>query len=86
MNHEIADVSHQDALEQLKRAEEKVAQLSAHNARLVGTQTRLDSALREKDDIQQERDSAIQRARMAEARTVSLKEKCCKSNHLLELK
>ncbi len=78
MNNEIADLTHHTTLEALKQAEEKLSHLSAQNARFVGTDSRLATALQEKDDIQQERDSATQRARMAEARVVSLKEKCCK--------
>lgn len=39
-------------------------------------QTRLETTLQEKDDIQQERDSATQQARAAEARLASLKETC----------
>lgn len=76
MNNEVSDVAHQKTLEELKEAKEKISQLSAQNARLTGVDTRLAHALHEKDDMQQERNSAAQRAKMAETRVVSLKEKC----------
>ncbi|KAJ3551784.1 hypothetical protein NM688_g4510 [Phlebia brevispora] len=78
VNHEVAEVTYQNTLEQLKRAQDRVTQLSTQNARLVGVQSRLEATLQEKDDMQQERDSAVQRARGAEVRLASLKEKCSK--------
>ncbi|KAF7798387.1 hypothetical protein EIP86_009608 [Pleurotus ostreatoroseus] len=78
VNHEAADVSYQNALEQLKRAQDRITQLSTQNARLASIQSRLELTLQEKDDIQQERDSAAQLARTAEARLASLKQTCIK--------
>ena len=76
MNSEVVELAHSKALAELKEAGDKIVQLSAQNARLVGVDTRLANALQEKDDIQQERNSASQRAKIADARVVSLKEKC----------
>lgn len=52
-----------------------MARLSAHHARTIGLDTRLMAAMREKDDMQQERDSETQRARIAESRISALKER-----------
>ena len=79
MNNEIVDLTHSSTLEELQAAKEKIAHLTAQNARYIGIDARLATALQEKDDMQQERNSATQRARMAEARITSLKEKCCES-------
>lgn len=79
MNNEIVDLTHSSTLEELQAAKEKIAHLTAQNARYIGIDTRLAVTLQEKDDMQQERNSATQRARMAEARITSLKEKCCES-------
>lgn len=76
VNSEVVDITHQSTLEELKQAKEKIAQLSAQNARYVGIDSRLATALQERDDMHQERNSAIQSAKLAEARIASLKEKC----------
>ncbi|KAI0796277.1 hypothetical protein BC629DRAFT_1504292 [Irpex lacteus] len=78
VNSEAADLAHQKVLAELKEAKEKIAQLSAQNARLTGVDKRLTRALEEKDDIQQECNSATQRAKVAETRMNSLKERCAK--------
>ncbi|KAI0089248.1 hypothetical protein BDY19DRAFT_944884 [Irpex rosettiformis] len=78
INNEATDLAYQKVLTELKEAKEKIAQLSAHNARLTGIDKRLTRALEEKDDIQQECNSATQRAKIAETRVTSLKERCAK--------
>ncbi|EKM59989.1 uncharacterized protein PHACADRAFT_115381 [Phanerochaete carnosa HHB-10118-sp] len=78
VNNEVVDLTHHTTLEELKRAKEKIAQMSAQNARYIGIDSRLAAALQEKDDMHQERNSAIQSAKLAEARIASLKEKCSK--------
>ncbi|KAL4251121.1 hypothetical protein ABKN59_005618 [Abortiporus biennis] len=78
VNNEVAESSHQAVLQELKDAKATISKLSAQNARAVGIDVRLNSTMQEKDDIQQERDSAIQRARMAELRIAAFKEKCAK--------
>lgn len=76
MNNEVVDVAHHKVLAEMKEAKEKLIQLSAQTARLIGVDKRLAHALQEKDDIQQERNSAAQRAKLSESRVASLKEKC----------
>lgn len=69
-------------MQELKQAKETISRLSAQHARLVGLDQRFTAAIQEKDDVQQERDSAVQRARLAETRLISLKEKCCQCEDL----
>lgn len=76
VNNELVDLTHQNALDELRQAKEKLNHLSAQNARYVGLDSRLAAALQEKDDMHQERNSAIQTAKLAESRIASLKEKC----------
>ena len=82
VNSEVTETAHQTTLNELKHAEERIALFTAHNARLLGAQNRLDRALQDKDDIQQERDSAAHRARVAETRSTALAEKCCKCPYM----
>lgn len=83
MHSELAEASHQSALLELKNAKESLTRLTAQHARSVGLDQRLANIIQEKEDLQQERDSATQRARMAEARISSLKEKCCECSWYL---
>ena len=77
LNSEVTETAHQTTLNELKHAEERITRLTAHNVRLLGAQARLDRALQERDDIQQERDSAAHQARVAETRSTALTERCC---------
>ena len=67
-------------LQELEDARASVSRLAAHHARAVGLDARLMTVMRERDDLQQERDSEAQRAKLAESRTATLKERTCKSN------
>ncbi|KAH8096625.1 hypothetical protein BXZ70DRAFT_945422 [Cristinia sonorae] len=75
---ELIETTHQTSLLELKNAKDSLTRLTAQHARSIGVENRLAVATQEKEDLQQERDSATQRARMAEARISSLKEKCSK--------
>ncbi|KZP21552.1 hypothetical protein FIBSPDRAFT_931580 [Athelia psychrophila] len=75
---EVSDSTHKSALRDLEEAQTSVTRLSAYHARTVGLDTRLMVVMREKDDIQQERDSETQRARVAESRISALKERTTK--------
>ncbi|EED81094.1 predicted protein [Postia placenta Mad-698-R] len=79
VNNEVAESSHRNALQELQEVQANAARLAAQNARSIGWENRLAVALQEKDDYQQERDIALQRAKLAEARISALKEKCAKS-------
>ncbi|KAL1944128.1 hypothetical protein VTO73DRAFT_3313 [Trametes versicolor] len=75
---EVCESSKKGLIQDLDTARTDLARLSAQNARSVGLENRLATTLQEKDDLQQELDSATQRARMAEVRLVSYREKCTK--------
>lgn len=75
LDNEMLDSSHHTLLQQLEEARTSVSRLSAHHARTVGMDTRLMTVSREKDDLQQERDSQAHRAKLAESRIAVLKER-----------
>ncbi len=53
--------------------------LSTEHARSVGWEARLRQAMQERDDFHQERDNATQKLRAAEAKSISLGDKCGES-------
>lgn len=63
--------------QELQEARAIVGRLSTEHARFVGWDTRVRNLTQEKDDLQQERDNEMSRARIAEARLVAMNEKCC---------
>lgn len=83
LNNEVADSNSKQVHQELEEAREAVSRLTAHHARSVGWDTRLMAALQEKEDMQQERDSESQRARLAESRIVALRERASKLSHCL---
>ncbi|PCH40784.1 hypothetical protein WOLCODRAFT_136990 [Wolfiporia cocos MD-104 SS10] len=78
VNNEVAEASNKHVLEQLQEAQSTITRLTSQQARSIGWENRLAIALQEKDDLQQERDSAAQRAKLAESRISALNEKCAK--------
>ncbi|KDR84289.1 hypothetical protein GALMADRAFT_237043 [Galerina marginata CBS 339.88] len=78
VNNEVTEVSNKTILQELHEARETISRLTAHHARSVGWDTRLSAALKERDDMQQERDGETHRARLAESRFAALKEKTAK--------
>lgn len=75
LNNEVAEASNKTLLHELEESRSAVSKLSAHHARTVGLDTRLSAVLQENDDIRQERDSQTHRAKLAEARLASLKDR-----------
>ncbi len=75
VNSEVTEVSSNTILQELQDARETISRLTAHHARSVGWEARLSGALKERDDMQQERDGETHRARLAESRFAFLKEK-----------
>lgn len=73
----MTEVSSKTILQELQEARTTISRLSAHHARSVGWDNRLSSAMKERDDMQQERDFESQRARLAESRFAALKDKTC---------
>ncbi|KAJ7055101.1 hypothetical protein C8F01DRAFT_1063304 [Mycena amicta] len=78
VNNEVTEVSHKTILQELADAKATISRLTTSAARSVGWDTRLSAAMKEKDDMQQERDSESQRARLAESRFAALKERTSK--------
>jgi hypothetical protein len=75
INNEVTEASNNTILNELQEARATISRLTANHARSVGWENRLSTALKEKDDIQQERDSESNRAKLAEARFAALKDK-----------
>ncbi|KAF9444449.1 hypothetical protein P691DRAFT_677569 [Macrolepiota fuliginosa MF-IS2] len=78
VNSEVTEVSNKTLLQELHDARTTISRLTAHHARSIGWDTRLTAALKERDDMQQERDSESHRARLAESRFAALKDKTIK--------
>jgi len=75
VNSEVTEVSNKAILQELQDARATITRLTAHHARSIGWDTRLSAALKERDDMQQERDAETHRARLAESRFAVLKDK-----------
>lgn len=75
VNSEVTEVSNKTILQELQDARDTITRLTAHHARSIGWDTRLSAALKERDDMQQERDAETHRARLAESRFAVLKDK-----------
>ncbi|THV03334.1 hypothetical protein K435DRAFT_748008 [Dendrothele bispora CBS 962.96] len=78
VNNEVTEVSSKTLLQELQEARTTISRLSTSHAKSVGWETRLSAAMKEKDDMQQERDFESQRARLAESRFAALKERTLK--------
>ncbi|KAJ7167824.1 hypothetical protein C8R46DRAFT_1350756 [Mycena filopes] len=78
VNNEVTEVSNKTILHELAEAKTTISRLTTSHARSVGWDTRLSAAMKEKDDMQQERDAESQRARVAEGRFAVLKERTSK--------
>jgi hypothetical protein len=72
---EVTEASSKTILNELQEAQATISRLSASQARSVGWENRLSATLKEKDDMQQERDSESNRAKLAESRLSTLKDK-----------
>jgi hypothetical protein len=75
VNTEVTEVSNKAILQELQDARATITRLTAHHARSIGWDTRLSAALKERDDMQQERDAETHRARLAESKFAVLKDK-----------
>ncbi|PPQ72775.1 hypothetical protein CVT24_012801 [Panaeolus cyanescens] len=60
VNNEVTEVSNKTILQELQEAKSTISRLSAHHARSLGWDTRLSAAMKERDDMQQERDRKLQ--------------------------
>ncbi|KAF8345646.1 hypothetical protein F5887DRAFT_1074369 [Amanita rubescens] len=75
---EVSEASTKSILQELEEARATISRLTATQARSTGWDIRLSAAMKERNDIQQERDVESQRARLAETRFAALKEKAAK--------
>ncbi|KAG6877668.1 hypothetical protein C0993_005167 [Termitomyces sp. T159_Od127] len=78
VNNEIAEMSTNTIMQELHEARSTISRLTAQHARSVGWETRLSAAIQEKDDMQQERDGESNRAKRAESRLATMKDKTAK--------
>ncbi|KAJ7265355.1 hypothetical protein B0H12DRAFT_1100459 [Mycena haematopus] len=78
VNNEVTEVSNKTILTELAEAKLTISRMTTSAARSVGWDTRLSAAMKEKEDMQQERDSESQRARLAESRFAALKDRTSK--------
>ncbi|KIY70393.1 hypothetical protein CYLTODRAFT_435731 [Cylindrobasidium torrendii FP15055 ss-10] len=75
VNNEITEVSNKTILQELQESKATITRLSTGQAKSIGWENRLAAAMKERDDMQQERDSESHRARLAESRFAALKDK-----------
>lgn len=78
INNEVTEASSKIILNELQEARATISRLTANHARSVGLENRLSAALKEKDDMQQERDSESNKAKLAESRFAAMKDKTAK--------
>ena len=72
----MLEESNKSALAQLQETRSTVNRQSTELAKSVGWESRLNRVTQERDDMHQERDEAVQRTRVAEARLTVLENKC----------
>lgn len=75
VNAEVTEATNKSLLEEVDDARATISRLTGHHARSLGWESKVATAQRERDDMQQERDGESQRARLAESRFAALKEK-----------
>ena len=75
MNNEVSEASNKVVLQELQETRLNLGRLTTQHTKCVGLESRLARVAMEKEDLHQERDSANQRARVAESRIVSLRER-----------
>ena len=75
MNSEVSEASNKVVLQELQETRSNLSRLTTQHTKCVGIESRLARVTMEKEDLQQERDSANQKARVAEARVVALRDR-----------
>ena len=75
MNNEVSEASNKVVLQELQDTRSNLSRLTTQHTKCVGLESRLARVTMEKEDLQQEKDSANQKARVAEARVVSLRDR-----------
>lgn len=85
MNSEVCEASNKVVLQELQETRSSLSRLTTQHTKCVGIESRLARVTMEKEDLQQERDSANQRARVAEARIVSLRDRASRLQEQLTM-
>lgn len=75
VNNEVSEASNKVVLQELQDTRSNLSRLTTQHTKCAGLESRLARVTMEKEDLQQERDSANQRARVAESRIVSLRDR-----------
>jgi len=75
VNNEVSEASNKVVLQELQDTRSNLSRLTTQHTKCVGLESRLARVTMEKEDLQQEKDSANQKARVAEARVVSLRDR-----------
>ncbi|KAL4264045.1 hypothetical protein AB1N83_005191 [Pleurotus pulmonarius] len=78
VNAEVAEVSTKTAHQELEEARATIVRLTVQNAKSLGWDNRLSAAMKERDDLEQERDSEAARAKAAESRITALRQRMAK--------
>ncbi|KAI0320214.1 hypothetical protein OF83DRAFT_1169499 [Amylostereum chailletii] len=78
LNSEVSEASNKTLVAELQDVRLTVSRQSAELAKSVGWESRLRRVMQETDDMHQERDEAVLRARAAESRLIALGDKCAK--------
>ena len=85
MNSEVSEASNKVVLQELQETRSNLSRLTTQHTKCVGIESRLARVTMEKEDLQQERDSANQRARVAEARIVALRDRASRLQEQLTI-
>ena len=72
----MSESSQKLLLAQLEEAQETISRLSVAQVRASGLEVRLEAATRERDDLRQERDSEMLRAKTSGSHVAGLRERC----------
>jgi len=75
VNNEVSEASNKVVLQELQDTRSNLSRLTTQHTKCVGLESRLERMTTEKEDLQQEKNSANQRARVAEARVISLRDR-----------
>jgi len=85
VNSEVCEASNKVVLQELQETRSNLSRLTTQHTKCVGVESRLARVTMEKEDLQQERDSANQKTRVAEARTAALRDRASRLQEQLTL-
>ena len=73
----MIEASNKSLIDDLQDARVTITNLTAYRSKAIAFETRLNAALRELDDVKQERQTEERRAELAEIRANQLADRCC---------